>query len=157
MTETKVVSAHTIQKTVQWGPDISGEEVMAISEIKAGKIEHQIIFDEWEQLELYRILEEKYPAQDGGSDEKLNNATEGEEGEEDEPKYLIIETRTNGGKKRAVLNWCENTAEALDTLMTMWKENEMSTVAELEGKVKIVKYSDIVSLGDIWEGPGEGE
>lgn len=154
MSKAKVISALQVRKTIEWGSDVFGREVMALSEVKGERLEHQIVFDEFEQMELYRMLDDRFP-QNKADDGELESQEA--ESSEEEPKYLILETRQNGGKKRTVLNWCENTAEAIDTLMTIWKQGDMSTLTELEEKVKIVRYSDLVSLTEIWEGPEEDE
>lgn len=157
----KVISAKNIQKTVEWGKDAFGREVMAISELHGESLHQQIVLEDWEQTELLTLLMEALPHETMQGSDPHTPVEEPPVDDDKDPeddlddivgdKYLLIESRMSGGKKKMVLNWCEDVAEALDVLQTIWTKGEISTVKELADKVKIIKYIDVVPLESIWE------
>lgn len=158
----KDLGSQIIRKCIAPHQDGFGSTRLAIRQYINEELDQEIIFTEPETWELQGILNEIHPAVDDNGpntstpktepsepaddeDDNLEDELDGLTDDEEEPKYLIIESRTSGGKKKNVLNWCETEAEAIEVLQTVFKREDVGTMELLAEKTKIVKYTELMT------------
>ena len=124
--------------------------MLTITEDYNGEVQ-TITLSPFESEELYRYMSEyQYPGIWGKGD-VTNIPQSGNDPLKEVFQYLIIESRMSGGKKKNVLNWCEDEYEALDTIKSMVDQHKEDPSWDLQSSVKIIKHLGEVGIGDIQE------